>query len=310
VAAAVLLAVLGPLAWYFGPAVIRVVTNKGELIVEVDDPAVEVVVKPDGVLLQSGKEQTLVVAAGDGTVEVCDPAKDWTLVTKEFRLKRGGKEVVRVTRQDVAQAREARAKDAGVPAGSLDKDKPFVVVRKGGEGRAFKTFAEALAERQAGDAIEVHGNGPFAVPPAEVDGKGLTLKAAPGYRPVLVAQIEEGARRLWLAVSGGEVVVEGCDFHSNTSFPGWLLDSGPEPKPAAPWTIRNCRFWVNGAQGLIRSAAPAPGRLPVRRRLRRGGGVPGPARRPGDDQQPDVAVGVAGDRGGGQPNPAPEQQHL
>jgi hypothetical protein len=59
---------------------------------------------------------------------------------------------------------------------------------------------------------------------------------------VFVARAEEGAARPWLALRGGEVVVEGCDFHSNMSFADWFLDSGPEPGPAAPWTFRSCRF--------------------------------------------------------------------
>jgi hypothetical protein len=256
VAVAVLLAVLGPLAWYFGSTVIRIATNKGELVVEVEDKDVEILVKPDGVHLRSGKEQTLVITAGDGVVEIRDPVNHWTLLTEEFRLKRGGREVVRVKQQTVALARAARAKNIQAQVVALDKDMPFVVVRRGGERRGFKAFADALAERKEGDAIEVYVNGPFPLPAIEVDGKGLVLKAAPGYRPVFAARVDEGARRPWLAVLGGEVVVEGCDFHGDTVFPGWFLDSGPEPSPAEPWTFRNCRFWVNGVRGLMACAAP------------------------------------------------------
>jgi hypothetical protein len=253
VAAAVLIVALGSLVWFFGTTIIRVITDKGELVIVVDDPDVEVIVKPDGVRIQSGKEKTLIVTAGDGVVEVRDPANGWTLVTEKFTLKRGGKEVVHITQRALAQARNARGQEK-VPLAALDKEKPFVVVHKG-ERISFKTFAEAIGQRKMGGAIEVHGNGPFAVPAADVDGGGLILRAAPGYRPVFVAQIDTGARRPWMAVGGGEVVVEGCDFHSNTVFSGWFFDSGPEPNPAAPWTFRNCCFWVNGARGLIACAA-------------------------------------------------------
>src|SRR5947209_3322527 len=37
-----LLLVLGPLGYYFGGQIIRIVTNQGELVIVVDDPAVEV----------------------------------------------------------------------------------------------------------------------------------------------------------------------------------------------------------------------------------------------------------------------------
>jgi hypothetical protein len=257
-AVAVLLAVLGALAWWFGPTVLRVATNKGELVVEVEDPDVEVAVKPEGILLLSGKEQTLVVTAGDGVVEIRDPAKGWTLLTEKFSLKRGGKEVVRVKREEVAQARQAWGRPAKPPAAppAPDRDNPFVLVGGGGDRVRFKTFADALAGRKEGDAVEVHGDGPFTMPAAEVDGRGLTLRAAPGFRPVLVARVEEGSKRPWLTVGGGTVVVEGCDFHSQTIFAGRVIDGAAEPKPAGPWTFRNCRFWVTGAGGLIHCAAP------------------------------------------------------
>jgi hypothetical protein len=145
----------------------------------------------------------------------------------------------------------------GEEGGPIEKDKPFVVVRQQGERRGFDTLADALADRGPGTAVEVHGDGPFAVPPLRIGGSGLVLKAAPGCRPVFVAQVEEGTRLPWLAVLGGEVLVEGCDFHGDTPLPTWFFDGGPEPRPAAPWTFRNCRFWVNGPRGLIRNAGPA-----------------------------------------------------
>ena len=252
-AAAALFALLGPLGWFFGPTIIRVVTGKGELVIDVDDPDVEVVVKPDGVRIRSGKEQTVIVTAGDGVVEVSDPTKGWTLVTEKFTLKRGGKEVVRVKREALSQARDMRAKELQALA-AADKEKSFVVAH-GEEKARFKTFAEALTQRKPGDAIEVRGNGPFDVPAAEVDG-GLILRAAAGCRPIFVARIQSGAQRPWLAVHGGDVVVEGCDFHSDTIFPNWFFASSPEPRLARSWTFRNCRFWVNGPRGLIACAVP------------------------------------------------------
>ena len=69
-AAAVLLAVLGGTAFFFGGTVIRVVTNKGELIVQVDDDRVEVVVKQNGVEVRDKtKDRTFVLTAGKGEVE-------------------------------------------------------------------------------------------------------------------------------------------------------------------------------------------------------------------------------------------------
>ncbi len=253
----------------YAPSVIRIVTNTGELVLEADDRDVEVTVQragaqPEVHILDRHTQRALVVTAGDYDVRVQE--KDGLQFrTKQFTLRRGGREVVtaKFVPATVPSATPPRPAEVVVDPASTkpspplpDKERPFVLVRKEGRKQAFKTFSDALVEQKNGDAIEVHDNGPFPVPAAVLDGRGLVLRAAPGYRPVFVAQIEAGARRPWLALLGGEVLVEGCDFHGNTNFPGWFLDSGPEPKPAAPWTFRNCRFWVNGARGLLACAAP------------------------------------------------------
>ena len=116
IAAGILAAVLGLAAFLYGPLIFRYATNQGELIVQVDDPEIDVVIKPDGLHLKSGKEQTLIVTAGTGVVEVRDPAKGWTLVTKGFTLKRGGQQVVRITQQEVAQSRDLHSPDARPPS--------------------------------------------------------------------------------------------------------------------------------------------------------------------------------------------------
>ena len=119
-AAGVLLAVVGPVAWFLGSTIIAVVTG--------------------------------------------------------VSLKRGGKEAVHVKQQASAEARDERAKEMQALA-AVAKDKPFVIVRAG-ERFAYKTFAEALAQRRMAEAIEVHSGGPFSVPATEVNSAGLILRAA------------------------------------------------------------------------------------------------------------------------------------
>ena len=108
VAVVAVLAALLPLGYFFGGTVIRIVTNKGELVVEPDDPTVEVVVKMNGEVVQvrtTNREFTL--TAGDGQVEVYE--KDGIkLATKKFTLTRGGKETVRVTAQELADVRKLK----------------------------------------------------------------------------------------------------------------------------------------------------------------------------------------------------------
>jgi hypothetical protein len=239
-------------------------TPEGTLMVQIDDADVEArfkqgelqILDASGAVRYSMKpnEKNRSLPPGQWTIQVRG-ADGLTVDTPEFTLRKGERIPVRVMLARPPSGSPSTPPAQPAPSG-VDKERPFVIVRTEGDRLAFKTLHDALVERKTGDAIEVHDNGPFHVPAAELHSRGLILRAASGYRPVFVAQIEEGARRPWLAILGGEVLVEGCDFHGRTSFPGWFLDSGPEPKPAAPWTFRKCRFWVYGARGLIACAAP------------------------------------------------------
>ncbi len=123
-AAAVLLALLA-LGYFFGGTVIRYATNQGELVVEVDDPAVEVKIVQNGVVVQdktSKREFTL--TAGKGQIEVLE--KDGLkLATRQFELTRGGKTTVRVTFQELADARRPKIDPESEPRplGSGDPDR-------------------------------------------------------------------------------------------------------------------------------------------------------------------------------------------
>ncbi|MBM4071491.1 MAG: hypothetical protein FJ271_21530 [Planctomycetes bacterium] len=105
--AATLLLALIPLAWLFAPAVIRIVTNQGLLIVETDDPDIEVTVKENGVTLLDKKGQrTITLAAGNHKLDVTvkDAGGELRFFTSEFNLSRGGKKVVNV-RQEMARGK-------------------------------------------------------------------------------------------------------------------------------------------------------------------------------------------------------------
>jgi WD40 repeat protein len=171
-------------------------------------------------------------------------------------LKDCGAAVAQVATPPVPPGASGPSAVSATPLPPPDKGKPFVLVRKAGGQQAFRTFHGALAERQPGDAIEVHGNGPFPVPAAELDGRGLVLRAAPGYRPVFVARADGEVPRRWLLVPGGEMLIEGCDFHSDVAFPGAFLGYGAPPQPMAPCTLRNCRFWVNGSENVLACSGP------------------------------------------------------
>jgi hypothetical protein len=107
VAAALLLALL-PLGYFFGGTIIRIATNLGELVLEIDDPAVEIKVMQNGVVVQDKTAQReFTLTAGKGQIEVFE--KDGIkLATREFTLTRGGKTTVKVTLQELADARKPK----------------------------------------------------------------------------------------------------------------------------------------------------------------------------------------------------------
>ena len=96
---------LGIVAYFQGVTILRVATNKGELIVEVDTDDVEVTIKQGGaVIVDRKKDRTFVLTAKGGEVEFFDPGTGVRLLTKEFKLERGGKTVLRA-REELAKER-------------------------------------------------------------------------------------------------------------------------------------------------------------------------------------------------------------
>ncbi len=132
VAAAVLL-VLVPAAWFLGGPVVRFAGNKGVLVVEIDDPDVELTVRQgDVTLADRSTKREFVLAAGDGEVEVCE--KDGVkLATRQFQLTRGGKSRVTVTWQELAVARKKGAEP--VPAEEAERRAAVWALSVGGKVR-------------------------------------------------------------------------------------------------------------------------------------------------------------------------------
>jgi serine/threonine protein kinase/Leucine-rich repeat (LRR) protein len=115
IAAAVALATLLPLGYFFGGQIIRVATDKGQIVIEVDDPKAEVTVKEGGAVIQDKTGQrTITLAAGPHKLEVTikDSAGESRFFTKALTLSRGGKTVINV-RQELAAVPAAKPVSAG-----------------------------------------------------------------------------------------------------------------------------------------------------------------------------------------------------
>ena len=97
---------------YNAQTIVRVANNEGELVVEVDDPDVEVVVKGGVAELrteENGKKRVYLVTAGkDGEVEIREPGSTTALVVEKFQVKRGDKTLVKVTAEKLAAGRKPK----------------------------------------------------------------------------------------------------------------------------------------------------------------------------------------------------------
>jgi serine/threonine protein kinase len=95
-AAVLLLAILGPLGWLCGPTVYRYATNKGDLVVRVEDDNVQLTVTQNGVIVSDRTtKREFTLTAGDGQIDVYEKSSGLKLATKQFTLTRGA--TVRVT---------------------------------------------------------------------------------------------------------------------------------------------------------------------------------------------------------------------
>jgi len=118
-----------------------------------------------------------------------------------------------------------------------DSTMPFTRVRRSGKREAFPSLAAALTGLKKDDAIEIHANGPFRVGHVHLRDTALTLRSAPGYRPVLVGADEAAAEadRPWFVLENTAVHIEGCDLRCPPDRTG-LRGGG------APWIFRTCRL--------------------------------------------------------------------
>jgi serine/threonine protein kinase len=123
-AVAVLALALGLASYWYGATLLRVITNKGQLVIETSDPDVEVIVRRDGqqIHIQDRKShQQIDLEAGAWQIRLSGGKDGLTLSTDHFTLKRGGREIVRVSRESAPQP----PKPAALP-GEAAKDLELV----------------------------------------------------------------------------------------------------------------------------------------------------------------------------------------
>jgi WD40 repeat protein/serine/threonine protein kinase len=99
VAAVALTLLLTTAGYLYGPAVYRLVTDQGQVVVETDDPDVKVVVKQQEqqiTILDAKTNQEVTLKAGTYQIELSPRKEGLRLSATDFTLARGDKQVVRV----------------------------------------------------------------------------------------------------------------------------------------------------------------------------------------------------------------------
>jgi serine/threonine-protein kinase len=95
------------------------------------------------------------------------------------------------------------------PAPSADLSRPFSVA---GLPVGFASLAEAIAACPDGGVVVVHRSGPTPMRPVSWRGKALTLRAAPGCRPLLVMSAPPEDPWQALLATDRDLTVEGIDL--------------------------------------------------------------------------------------------------
>jgi serine/threonine protein kinase len=113
---------------------------------------------------------------------------------------------------------------------------------------ALSNLAQAVEAARAGDTIEVRVNGKIDTQPVALGQKALTIRAAAGFRPVLVSR--SGTKPL--VTTEALLVLEGLEFHMKD----WSASPAARPElerrwrgvvhsRGAPLFLANCRFDVS-----------------------------------------------------------------
>ena len=114
--------------------------------------------------------------------------------------------------------------------------------------RRFHTLAAAIAAARSGSTIEIGGDGPYLSGPIRLRAKALTLRAAPGSRPVLRFVPEDQSEPAPCLETDAPLTLEGLQIHS-TGHGRAVRGDDPGRFSAisirgGPFLATHCRFVV------------------------------------------------------------------
>ncbi len=261
IAATALLLLLGVLSLSEATGVTRVaatiihlLTAQGTLVIETNDPDVNVTIEGDGGLVITGAGLHEVrLKPGSYQLKADKNGQPVKLDQDLVTITRGDKQIVRVR----LEIQPASATVPKVETGA------FVLLSgKEVEVRKFDTLAAAALAAGFGDTIEIRGNGPYDTEPIEIRPDGLAIRAAEGFVPVLRLDLN-GAQQariqpntLLTTLGQGTLTLEGLDLQ--------FQSAGPDRRYIdtlfnfdGPTYIANCRLLTDGKAAGIGLGRPS-----------------------------------------------------
>lgn len=177
IAATALLLLLGGTGLFFAGSIYRFVTDQGTLVIETDDPDVEVVVKQGGqqiTIVDTATQREVTLKAGNYQLELSGGKEGLKLSTNQFWLTRGGREIAKVwleKKEPVVQAKAEPAPRKSSPVAFKASDEPpplkdylqgreILTVAQDGSGK-YRSLNEAFQTLKAGQVIKVLDKGPY-----------------------------------------------------------------------------------------------------------------------------------------------------
>ena len=218
--------------------VVRIVTGEGTLVIEVDDPSVQVSLDGEELSITGAGLKEIRLRPGQYQFQA---VKDGVPIKQELvTIARNGQRVMRVTR-------EPAGPQPLTPAAA--EKEAFVVLSGAGQKiAAFSTLADAVQGSSDGDTIEVRGSGPFIIDSIEIRGRALVIRAGDGFRPIIRLSHQGAQMNAPMLRSDANLVVQGLEFQRL----GQSSDIPRGPCPVAIWgngaflRIANCEFRLDG----------------------------------------------------------------
>jgi serine/threonine protein kinase len=209
------------------PAAATLITGQATLALDLQDPEARVAIAGFEDEYADPGSHDILLRPGDYLVRISRPGRP-------------------VEEQEVALGWAARRPLQVTFEPPQPREKPFVVrSRRDFPEQHLSTLADAVRTARPGDVIEIHGDGPFPSPPINIPAnKPLTIRAAPGFRPVIAFNDVTEDRGIWHLHSYGALTLEGLELHITGQRESGKQGRGIVGMNGAAFHAAWCRFLV------------------------------------------------------------------